>query len=146
MVQILLGSLVDAQHDNGIAFRFPFQGLIYSVVFKLPVLFIVGDTEGHDKMCGKFLSRTNRIPRLCRYCDCPTDSTDVTTQLYPATLGPVIAQMVANGEKEELRLIAYHCVKNGFDGVVFCDQERGINVQLLLRSCMFGSMAFSHVH
>ena len=127
MVRLLLRSLVEVQHGNGIQWRLSYQSMPFEVVFKLPVLFIVGDTEGHDKMCGKFLSRTNRIPRLCRYCDCPTDDTDVTTHLFPPTRGPSIAQMVSNGEKESLRLIAYHCVQNGFDGVVFCDQERGIN-------------------
>jgi hypothetical protein len=80
-------------------------------VFKLPVLFIVGDMEGHDKMCGKFLNKTNKMPRLCRYCDCPTEDTDVTTDLFEYTLGPEIAQMVADDEKEELRLITHHCVK-----------------------------------
>ena len=127
MVRILLSSLVEVQQGNGIRWRLSYEKNFYDVVFKLPVLFVVGDTEGHDKMCGKFLSRTNKMPRLCRYCDCPTEDTDVTTDYYEYTLGPEIAQMVADGEKEELRLIAYHCVKNGFDGVVFCDQERGIN-------------------
>jgi hypothetical protein len=127
MVRILLGSLVDAQQGTGIAWCLSCQAELFKVVFKLPVLFIVGDTEGHDKMVGKFLSRTNRITRLCRDCDCPTEDTDVTTYLFAPTLGPEIAQMVADGEKEELRHIAYHCVQNGFDGIVFCDQERSIN-------------------
>jgi hypothetical protein len=127
MFRILLGSLVDAQQGNGIAWCLSYQAKLFKVVFKLPVLFIVGDTEGHEKMVGKFLSRTNRIPRLCRYCDCPTEDTNVTTNLFAPTLGPEIAQMVADGKKEELRLIAYHCVQNGFDGIVFCDQERGLN-------------------
>ena len=67
------------------------------------------------------------MARLYRYCDCPTEDTDVTTDLFEYTLGPEIAQMVADGEKEELGAISYHCVQNGFDGVVFCDQECGIN-------------------
>ena len=127
MIRILLRSLVDVQRGSGISWRLSYQATCFDVVFKLPVLFVVGDTEGHDKMCGKFLSRTNQIPRLCRYCDCPTDDTDLTTHVFSPTLGPEIAQMVADGEKEELRLIAYHCVQNGFYGIVFCDQERGIN-------------------
>ena len=56
MIRILLGSLVDAQRGSGIAWRLSYQATCFDVVFKLPVLFIVGDTEGHDKMCGKFLS------------------------------------------------------------------------------------------
>jgi hypothetical protein len=47
--------------------------------------------------------------------------------LHQLLLGLDIAQMVADGKKEGLRLIAYHCVQNGFDGIVFCDVERGIN-------------------
>ena len=127
MVRILLASLVEAQQGPGIAWRLHYQGVFTEVVFKVPVLFIVGDTEGHDKMCGKFLSRTSQIPRLCRYCDCPTVSTDDTSSEWNYTLGPTIADMVTSNQRDELRSMAYHCVKNGFDGVIFCDQSRGIN-------------------
>ena len=127
MVRILLASLVEAQQGPGIAWRLDYQGVFTEVVFKVPVLFVVGDTEGHDKMCGKFLSRTSQIPRLCRYCECPTVSTDDTSSEWNFTLGPTIAHMVTTNQRDKLRAMAYHCVKNGFDGVVFCDQSRGIN-------------------
>jgi hypothetical protein len=45
MVRILLGSLVDAQQGNGIAWRLSYQAKFFNVVFKLPVLFIVGDCQ-----------------------------------------------------------------------------------------------------
>jgi hypothetical protein len=127
MISLIFASVVEVQNGPGIAWTLHYKDVQYEVVFKFPVLFIVGDTEGHDKLCGKFLSRTKKIARLCRYCDCPTDSTDDTTNTWPFTLGPTIAEMVANGETENLRSMSYHCIKNGFDGVVFCDPERGIN-------------------
>jgi hypothetical protein len=36
-----------------------------------PVLgYIIGDNEGHDKLCGRYLNRMN-VQRLCRHCDTP---------------------------------------------------------------------------
>ena len=46
-----------------------------TVYFVIPVMFIVGDTDGHDKLAGRYTSRT-KVARLCRYCDCPFDATD----------------------------------------------------------------------
>ena len=42
-------------------------------------------------------------------------------------MAPDIRTLVRDGETEELRSRSYHCIKNGFDDVVFCDPVRGIN-------------------
>ena len=42
-------------------------------------------------------------------------------------MAPDIRSLVSNGETKELRSRLYHCIKNGFDDVVFCDPVRGIN-------------------
>ena len=42
----------------------------------MPVMFFIGDTEGQDKIVGKFMNCTNNVAHLCRYCDCPTEATD----------------------------------------------------------------------
>ena len=127
MISLLFKSVVAVQDGPGLMWNLKYNERTYPVVFKFPVLFVVGDTEGHDKLCGKFLSRTQKIARLCRYCDCPTSSTCDTTKRWSYTKGPVIADLVKRGQTDRLRSMAYHCVKNGFDGVHFADPERGIN-------------------
>ena len=37
------------------------------------VPFIVGDTEGHDRLCGHYTARFATVKQLCRVCECPTN-------------------------------------------------------------------------
>jgi hypothetical protein len=67
MLKIVLASFEKAQ-QRPVAWKFTNESgtNIKNCIF--PVLFIIGDTDGHDKLCGRYLSRTN-IQRLCRYCN-----------------------------------------------------------------------------
>ena len=42
---------------------------------KIPTFSFFGDTEGHDKLVGRFGSQ-HMVPSLCCYCYCPYDETD----------------------------------------------------------------------
>jgi hypothetical protein len=89
--------------------------------------YMIGDNEGHDKSCGKFLNRMN-VQRLCRYCDTPMEQSDnpfYTDWRY--TLGTTIARLVSEQRSDQLRNMSYHCIKNGFSGIKFADPDRGIN-------------------
>jgi len=55
---------------------------------KVPTLFVMGDTEGHDKLCGRMTSR-GKIEYLCRYCDIHKDIID-----DPFESGKLIKQTV----------------------------------------------------
>jgi hypothetical protein len=67
-------SFSKVQSTEGVKWDLFYRGKVHHVVFKLPVLFIIGDTEGHDKMVGKFLNRTKLVKRLCRYhCNTPNE-------------------------------------------------------------------------
>ena len=45
------------------------------MILKMSTLFIIGDTEGHEKLFGRMAFRHN-IHYLCRYCDTGRDDTD----------------------------------------------------------------------
>jgi hypothetical protein len=75
MTSRILKSLKDAQ-SAAIGWNLVLKKLTVKVFFRVPILFIIGDTDGHDKIVGKFANRTNKVKRVCRYCDCPFDSTD----------------------------------------------------------------------
>jgi hypothetical protein len=99
------------------------------VVFKTPLLFVVGDTEGHDKLCGHFLSRTNSaIKSLCRCCNVDTDEIDEPRAPWSYTLATQIAELTEEREEDELNGMSYHLLdKNAFTPIEFCDPDRGIN-------------------
>ena len=54
---------------------FPYAGKIWKVKMRFAIAFVVGDTELHDKLCGKYGVRNDKVERLCRHCDCPNEYT-----------------------------------------------------------------------
>jgi hypothetical protein len=64
---------------SGITWSFPDQcGELSNrkVVLKLPIQLIIGDCEGHDKLCGRYKSHGQHVRGLCRDCDVPTTQAD----------------------------------------------------------------------
>ena len=76
ILDVILTPLRELQKTAGIYWELPYRGHVYKVVFILPVMFVIGDTETHDKLVGKYSFRgSTNVARLCRYCDCPSDKT-----------------------------------------------------------------------
>jgi hypothetical protein len=89
--------------------------------------YMIGDNEGHDKTCGKYLNR-QKVVRLCRYCSTPLEETDnpfFTDWEY--TNGSYVARLVREEKLDELKEISYHCIENAMQGLKFADPIRGIN-------------------
>ena len=80
MMDKILESLKSVQNE-AIAWNLYYQKNYIKVYLRCPVLFIIGDTDGHDKLVGKYSNRNNTA-RLCRYCDCPFDETDDPNYTY----------------------------------------------------------------
>ena len=61
MLPHVLSSLKAAQQADGIAwvFRYSDCTIEYNSVIKIPIHFVIGDTEGHDKRVGKYTCRVN---------------------------------------------------------------------------------------
>ena len=125
MMEILLEEFIILQKD-----RIQWDLLlpdckIRTVYFKIPVLFIIGDTEGHDKICGRFTSRTN-IKRLCRCCNIPFDETDNPEYKFKLNNHKKVMDQVRNWDKDKLRKISMHKLSNAWAKVQFCDSKRGL--------------------
>lgn len=78
ILQFILSELSSLQ-QSGIAWRFPENFGDMSnrdVILKLPVQLIIGDCEGHDKLCGRYMSHSQNVKGLCRDCDVPTQHAD----------------------------------------------------------------------
>ena len=127
VLELILRSVVAVQKGNGLAWDLKYKNRTYKVVFKTPALFVIGDTEGHDKMVGKFNCRTGNVKCLCRICDIQLDDTDNPMMPFCFTTAADIAAKVEASDSEGLRLMSYHCILNAFRNLIFCDPERGIN-------------------
>jgi hypothetical protein len=92
---------------------------------KIPVLFIIGDTEGQDKLCGRYSCLKNP-KRLCRYCNCPFEETDNPYAKFSYTKQHPIERLIERGDEISLKRYSMHCIENAWHGIDFCDPDRGI--------------------
>jgi hypothetical protein len=138
VLENILQSFKDAQKRGGISWQLTYKTKTHSCVLKTPLLLVLGDTEGHDKICGKYQIRTNAARCLCRVCDCPTDKTGDPFHKHTLTLGPKIEKLCqtaletrfaerASKATETLKNLSYHVIRNAFTGIVWCDEKRGVN-------------------
>ena len=122
MTARILESLKNAQQKSHVWFL-KINSKIIEVCFRIPVLFIIGDTDGHDKIVGKYANRSNKVKRLCRYCDCPFDSTDDPNYDFRHNTKRNIIRLIAEENVDELKLMSFHCVNNAWADIKFCDDK-----------------------
>jgi hypothetical protein len=72
ILDVLLASVVQLQSKGGVPFSFTYRGKCYDVNLKVFLMFIIGDTEGHDKLCGCYNSSALQVKRVCRHCNIST--------------------------------------------------------------------------
>jgi hypothetical protein len=125
MIRVILASYRETQHQ-AVGWNLLYNDKNYEVFFRLPVLFIIGDTDGHDKLCGRFCSRMN-VARLCRYCDCKFDETDNPFVKFLYTQQKTAEALIRKNDHDGLREMTMHCVKNAWHEVLWCDPKRGIH-------------------
>ena len=51
----------------------PWNNKTYHISMKFAVALVVGDTELHDKLCGWYVSHSNKTAYACRHCNCKTE-------------------------------------------------------------------------
>ena len=66
----ILASLIEAQQAGALN-DIPLQlgNVTKTVNLKVPVIFIIGDMQGGDKICCTTCSYSNKLKRLCRKCN-----------------------------------------------------------------------------
>jgi len=112
---------------TGFKWKLQYKGETHEVTFRLVVPFIVGDTEGHDRLCGHYLARFAKVAQLCRICECPTHLTDYSKASFPYRLPARINKLVATGRLDHLKLMSQQILHNAFQHVVFgSHNKRGI--------------------
>ena len=109
-----------------ISYNFGVNGETKMMILKMPTLFIIGDTEGHDKLCGRMACRHN-IQHLCRYCNTDRDDTDNPFVKYNFTKMNDVKKLILNENENALKSMSMFCVKNAWHDIPFCDPTRGLH-------------------
>jgi Plavaka transposase len=98
---------------------------ICKVFFVLSVLFIIGDTDGHDKLAGRYLSRNN-VSMLCRNCNTPYNETDNPDYPFTYHKHQRLFAALAKSDEVQLKAMSMHRIKNAWKNIRFCDPVRGL--------------------
>jgi hypothetical protein len=117
-----------ALQEHGFNWKLQYRGQTIPVVFHPYIPFIIGDTEGHDRLCGHYTSRGKGVNQLCRACECPAEcSGSSKSSGYPLRSPFLINRMVRGKQIDNLGLISQQYLKNAFDDVRFGSHNtRGI--------------------
>ena len=124
-LEIILSELVEYQKLGGFHWRIwqPNQKKYVDVRIHIPILYIIGDTEGQDYLCGRKKSPEGPQCRMCnvllKQCDDPY--TDVVL-----TARALIAQYRTEKNQKALDELSYKLIDDAFKDVEFADMIHGI--------------------
>ena len=103
---------------TGLKWNLSFRGKSFPVALHPFIPFIIGDTEGHDALCGHYKSRTSGVAQLCRACECPTMISGYSKARDYAHRNPKIINMLVREKKcPELKAMSQQYLNNAFDNV-----------------------------
>jgi hypothetical protein len=123
-------SFIEVQKSGGLRCTIPYRGVLHDVVCKVPIIAIVGDCEGNDKLCGLFGSGGSRT-RLVRDCHYKRLD-DVVPTNYFCELCQMkdIKVMITDSapDPETFKDMSYHRTFNAFwDAMFGANKDGGIN-------------------
>jgi hypothetical protein len=77
-------------------------------------MFIIGDTEGHDKLWGRYNSRALQVKRVCHHCDIPAMDCDNAFYTWWHVKPDVVHSLVVSNDLERSKAMSQHHLKNVF--------------------------------
>ena len=124
MLEVILEDFKECQQYK-FQWELEFDDVCFEIQLAIPVMFIIGDTDGHDKLAGRYTSRNN-VARLCRYCNCPFAETDNPDFEYVYTQHNHMFKTINSASPSELQNLSVHKVNNAWKDILFCDPKRGL--------------------
>ena len=91
-----------------------------------PVLYIIADTEGADKVCGRYAGHRLEIKRHCRMCNVTSINLDNEMFKYKYLKQSDMHNIAMNGTDEQRKAFSQHKVFNACQNVNFGGQEFGV--------------------
>ena len=123
VLSYILDEFVKCQQSGGIRWTIPFKGKMHDVILQIPVLYIIGDTQGHDKMC----ARTNKKEvRICRACDCAPKDADDPEYEFEYTVQQDAIDAFERQDTATMESMGLFNIRNVWWNVDFGGCERGI--------------------
>jgi hypothetical protein len=119
MLYHVLDGLRKHQNNNkGFFWKFCHGGKLHDVVFKVQVMAVCGDHEGHDKQCGRKGGR-GTLSLVCPKCKQPLESSDtVRKEAFPKISRKDIDDLLNKGDSDSVsKNYAHYPIPNGYNGI-----------------------------
>ena len=135
-VNVIISEMRAYQQLGGIDWELYLNREMVPCRLQIPLHFIIGDTEGHDKLAGRKVDRVSGNSKQCRYCDVDHNQCgNPFFKKWKLTMREDIRQWREEADNRALRmldLLSYRNINDAFDEVKFSDEERGIHGALPL--------------
>jgi hypothetical protein len=126
IMHVILKSLTKTQAQGGFQWQLQYKGQTRTLMFKVPVAIIVGDSLGHDKIVGQYTHYQN-VGKLCHYCNCSYQQANKPMFWFTYTKQRHVQWLIKNNDTNSLVAISHHNVCNAFHGVCFGGDSRGVH-------------------
>ena len=131
-LRIILSELAAHQKLGGLDWKLCLDGKTdVPCRFQIPVNCIVGDAEGHDKLCARKSNRTARTKgSLCRHCNCPFEelgNPHFNGKLTKCGQTRRWRNRLDEKSKQKLAELGYKHMHDGFVDIQFSDPVRGLH-------------------
>eukprot|EP00536_Pseudo-nitzschia_multiseries_P004629 jgi/Psemu1/10407/gm1.10407_g len=119
--------------DGGIEWNYlPYANQQWKVKMKFAIAYVIGDTELHDKLCGKYGSFNKGIIRMCRHYNCYSPNINIPS-VQPATKkwSPVNFHCFPgtdlNDINKNFKNNSHHNIRNVFHDLCFGTNQNNIH-------------------
>ncbi len=146
MKHILGGVLKLQKSDIRWRIPLPLKGCQIGAVLKIPILNLLGDNEGLDKIAGHLTNKTN-VAGVCRKCQVPSTHTGNPDANFPAWNMSVIAKLIDKKDALRLKECSHYLLSHGnaYRDVNFGSSSVELTGQLRLTHCTRGATASFHI-
>ena len=127
ILRIMMEELIQFQRLGGIEWTLRLDNKDVDVRLQIPVMFCIGDTEGHDKLVGRKVERQSMTNNQCRCCDVSHVGCGNPYEQVNLTKAETIRSLRDDKKVHALDDLSYKLIECAFDDVVFADKERGIH-------------------
>ena len=123
--------------EGGVRWDFlPYAGKEWKVRMKFSIAYVIGDTEMHDRLCGRYQARARGVSKLCRHCMCDTENIcNPSVQYRQALWKPSDFHTLPGGTpaqvKENSKRISHHSIHNAFHELNFGVNDHNIHLASL---------------
>ena len=129
-LRVIMSEMIHYQRiEGGIKWKFAVNNQYIETRLHIPLFFIIGDTEGHDRLAGRKMGRGHGT-RPCRFCNIKQELMGDPFHLgAKKTKRMDIKRLRDRGVAgtNELEELGYRNIIDAFDMVVFADPELGIH-------------------